>query len=864
VKKKIIIAQLSISSLLLITGFSIFSHFSAFAVRQAKADSAISSTYLLNANVSNLLVTEIHYNPADTGDYEFIELKNVGDTQLDLTGVSVTGGMTMTLSSNIVQPGGFAVLAKNPTAFSERYATTTSPWYQSSLIIDGPWIGGLKNSGETFAVSAADNSPIAEITYSDKGDWPNRADGDGSAAELIDPAAVPTIQPAKDAYLADGNNWRSTSEYHGSPGRDGRGPDNRVVFNEILAHTDLPDVDTIELLNTTSADIDISGWLLSDDPATLNKYRMESGTILQAGSFLTLDESHFNNAANPNNPVPFALSSSNGENIYLLESDLVGNPLYFVDRVDFGATANGESYGRWLDGTGDLYPMESVTFGQSNRSNGNSVRTGPLIISEIQYNPAGADDNLEYIEIINSGLIAEDLSNWRLRGTVDFNYSGGLIVQAGEMIVMVGFDPVDTALADAFRSAYGIDGSVVLLGPWTDGGVLSVLLPDAGTVKLQRPDALQVPTDGSLSFYPMLEEDTVRYESSAPWPMKPLDGGPALERIDFDYYGDDPANWRASAPVGGSPGTIATPTPTPENTATAAPTDTSTNTPIATVADTSTSMPINTPVNTPVNTPTVTATATPANIFTPIPTDTPVPVSTNTPVPGPTNTPVAIPTSTVVPNSQVTPIVLPTNTSVPVVANTLVPTATSPSIPLPTNTATATSTATSLAIATNAATATAVLINTPMPIGTAISTNTPLSTVVLMPTATLVDTPVNTPVDTSAESALISFSATEIEDTRSAIMLEWNFGTDGPTVGFHVLRSATPKIGDAVQITDFMVPAFLAGTHTYQYSDDSLIQSGRYYYWIQEERFNEPLRIWGEVSGAFFGTSQIFIPYMSK
>lgn len=843
--KKKIIAQLSIITLLLIAGFSILALSSVYAVRQAKADSAIDSSFLMNANVSNLLVTEIHYNPADTGDYEFIELKNVGATQLDLAGVSFTGGITATLSSTIIQPGGFAIVAKNTAAFTQRYASATSPWYQSGLIIDGPWIGGLKNSGESFSVRAADNSVIAAITYSDRGDWPSRADGDGSAAELIDPSLVPTTQPEKDAYLADGNNWRSTTEYHGSPGRDGLDSDNRIVFNEVLAHTDLPDVDTIELLNTTAIDIDISGWLLSDDPATLNKYKMEPGTILSAGGFLTLNESQFNNITNPNNPVPFALSSSIGEDIYLVEPDMVGNPLYFVDRVDFGATVNGESYGRWPDGTGDLYPMESLTFGLSNMSSGNTVRTGPLVISEIQYNPTGIDNNLEYIEIFNNGLIVEDLSNWRLRGTVDFNYIGGPIVPAGEAIVMVGFDPANTSLADAFRATYGIDSSIILLGPWTDGGILGALLPDAGSVKLQRPDTLQVPTDGSASFYPMLEEDTVRYDSSVPWPVAPLDSGPALERIDLGYYGDDPTNWQASALTGGSPGTIATPTPTPAptNTVTATPTDT--------------------PTDMPTDTPTVTPTAT--NTFTPLPTNTPVPVATNTPVPIPTNTPVPVPTNTSVPvptsttdpSGQITPTVLPTNTPVPVATNTPVPVATNTSVPAATNTPVPLPTST----ATSTATATSTVVPSSTPLDTPTSTPTTAATPVNRPTSTVAPSPTST---ATAEVAFVSLGATAAENAQPEVALTWEFNTDGPTVGFHVLRSATPNISDAVQISEFMIPAYLTGTHTYQFSDGSLTQSGQYYYWLQEERYNEPIRIWGGVSENFLSRPKVFIPYVSK
>ena len=75
----------------------------------------------------------------------------------------------------------------------------------------------------------------------------------------------------------DGDNWRSSTEYGGSPGRAGAGPLVDVVVNEVLSHTDPPDLDAIELHNTTSASIDISHWWLSDADADYQKFRIPRG-----------------------------------------------------------------------------------------------------------------------------------------------------------------------------------------------------------------------------------------------------------------------------------------------------------------------------------------------------------------------------------------------------------------------------------------------------------------------------------------------------------------------------------------------------------------------------------------------------------
>ncbi|MCB0036974.1 MAG: lamin tail domain-containing protein, partial [Anaerolineales bacterium] len=218
------------------------------------------------ADGTNLVISEIHYNPADEDDdWEFLEFKNIGAEKLDLAGVTVSGAVTFVFPElTLLQPGEHLLIVEDEIAFNSRYATNTlSPWYYDGLAVAGAWTGSLSNGGEEIIVTAADLSLILQFAYDDSGAWPSRADGYGSGVELTDPTAVPSTQPERNIYLADGNHWRPTSEYHGSPGRDGLGPDNRAVINEILANNGVIS-DTIELYNTTAAPLDISGWYVSD------------------------------------------------------------------------------------------------------------------------------------------------------------------------------------------------------------------------------------------------------------------------------------------------------------------------------------------------------------------------------------------------------------------------------------------------------------------------------------------------------------------------------------------------------------------------------------------------------------------------
>ena len=49
--------------------------------------------------------------------------------------------------------------------------------------------------------------------------------------------------------------------------------------------------------------------------------------------------------------------------------------------------------------------------------------------------------DLEYLEILNSTNQPVDLDDWRIRGGVDFDFSAGTTLAAGESIVVVGFNP---------------------------------------------------------------------------------------------------------------------------------------------------------------------------------------------------------------------------------------------------------------------------------------------------------------------------------------------------------------------------------------------------------------------------------------
>ena len=618
-----------------------------------EADFTVGSAVV--ASAANLLLTEIHYQDAVNDEFEYLEFVNPTAGNVDLSGVVIATALDFTFPAGTVAgPGARIVVVRNQAQFDSRYRTPGSPWFSPGIVVAGQWLGALSNGGEPILVRAANGTEIMSFSYDDIDLWPGRPDGKGSSLELKTESAVPTTQPAKNGYLGDGGKWRSSVEYNGSPGRLGQGVDGRVRINELLANAIGGQTDAIELYNPQGAAQSIGGWYLSNESGNYKKYHVPTGSSMGAGTFLSIDETNFNAPGNPDNPIPFTLDPTLADqDLYLVEADAAGNLLKFVDKVEWSATRPGESLGLWPDGSAEIYPMSQRTFGASNQSAGNTVRSGPVVLSELQYNPTGTDNNFEYIELYNGGSATEDLTNWRLSGDVNFGFAAGPIpLPPGEAVVLVGFDPANVTLADGFRSRYGISSTVRLLGPWLDDLGLSGALLDngGGTLLLERAGPLVTPPVGA-PYIPLLPEDALRYDDVAPWPTTPDGGGPSLDRINPSIFGDAPSNWRPSPVVGGSPGywpdfpPTATPSPTasntPTSTQTATPTDTPTSTPTASNTPTRTATPTDTPTSTPTASNTPTRTASPTDTPTSTPTASNTPTRTATPTDTPTSTPTA-------------------------------------------------------------------------------------------------------------------------------------------------------------------------------------------------------------------------------
>lgn len=500
---------------------------------------AATATYYVD--LPPLRITEIMFHPPpppagntnDADNFEYLEFQNIGSTPLNLQGFTLSGGVDFVFSSLTLTGGQHTVLVRNLAAFQSRYGT--------NVLVAGVVTNNLGNDGDHLVLRGPLLEPILDFRYHDN--WYPTTDGLGFSLVSVNPLAAPDAWGLK-------SSWRPSTSAGGSPGLPDPSPATipNVLITEALTHTDPPLVDTVELFNPTSAQVNVGGWFLSDDPATPKKYRIPANTFLAANGFLTLTSNQF--GLGPNG---FSFSST-GDRIYLFSGDAATNLTGYAHGFDFGAAPNPVSFGRYVNSLNEeQFVLQSVnTLGQPNAY----PRIGPVVISEIMYHPpdiAGEDDSLnEFIELQNvvaTNAPLYDLTaptnTWRLRGAVDFSFPTNLVLAPGSRMLVVGFDPVVYGVTkSAFLSKYSVPTNAILLGPWRGK------LDNSGdTIVLEGPDHPNVtPTNVYVPYY-LVEQ--VAYNDSAPWPTNADGGGASLQRIEATLFANDPANWQAAAPTPG-------------------------------------------------------------------------------------------------------------------------------------------------------------------------------------------------------------------------------------------------------------------------------------------------------------------------
>jgi hypothetical protein len=506
----------------------------------ATADPSLAQRYLR--------ITEIMYHPpAQPGSFmdpqalEYLEFQNIAkDVTLNLAGVRLTKGVAFDFtgaSIATVLPGQRVLVVRDPVAFASRYGT--------GLPVAGQYTGALDNAGETLRLEDAAGEKILEFTYEDK--WYPITDGLGFSLVIKD------VHSPWDTWDRKGS-WRASGALLGSPSLEDPSPPvtPAVLVNELLIHTDPPQIDSVELFNPTASNVSLGGWFLTDDFYTPKKYRIPNDTVVNARGFQVLTANQFGTGSSG-----FAFSEF-GEEVWLFAGDAATNLTGYYHGWSFGAAPNGVSFGQYLDSkTNAHFVLQSV----ATLSAANALPlVGPIVISEIMYHPrdlsAGEDNQLdEFLELANIfgtnvplyclftneiGYGRAALTNtWRLRNAVDFDFPTNTFIPAAGRILVVGFDPTTNSIqTDGFRAKWNVPDAVAILGPW------SGKLDNSGeTLELKYPGVPEVTVSNVL--VPYIQAEEISWTDNLPWPANADGIGNSLQRITLSSFGNDPTNWAA-------------------------------------------------------------------------------------------------------------------------------------------------------------------------------------------------------------------------------------------------------------------------------------------------------------------------------
>lgn len=490
----------------------------------------------------SVVLSEVMYEPPGGSAFaeaEFIEILNPGSQPADLSGAGFASGISFTFPSPfILQSKARAVICRNRALFESRYGSVQG-------LVAGAFSGALNNGGETLVLNSATGSVLAQLKYGVDGVWPSRPAGNGGSIELVDPSGDPTAA----------SNWRASAEYHGSPGTAGSGPLNRVVVNELLAHTDPPLEDTVELFNRTGQPIDVGGWFLSNDLADPYRFRIPSGTVIPPRGFRMIYEYQFNPLKPEAGRTAFTFGAARGGVVTLLSADALGNPQRWEDVQEFPASPNGVSFGRHPDGEGPFLLMQRMTLGtgidntmdpmllnifrQGLGGTNAPHALGPVVFRRLRY--AAPSGGIEFVELHNVSAATVPLydpacptNGWRIEGGIGFTFSEPQAMAPGaKWIIANTNDPV------AVRRLLNLPDSAVVLGPYT-----GQLASEGERLSLVRPDNPQLPPRPDAGFVPYYVVEHLDYRSESPWPVGAASSERCLARIVSTEPSYLPSNWR--------------------------------------------------------------------------------------------------------------------------------------------------------------------------------------------------------------------------------------------------------------------------------------------------------------------------------
>jgi len=149
-----------------------------------------------------LRVTELMYHAREGDSLDYIELANMGDATLDLTGLRFTNGIDFVFPMLLLGPGQRTVVVADAAVFQSSYG--------SDIPVAGAYSGRLNDSGEEIVLKLAEPFEAAIVRFRYDDSWHTTTDGGGMSLVIDDITAVPV-------RWSESASWRAADPTPGRP-----------------------------------------------------------------------------------------------------------------------------------------------------------------------------------------------------------------------------------------------------------------------------------------------------------------------------------------------------------------------------------------------------------------------------------------------------------------------------------------------------------------------------------------------------------------------------------------------------------------------------------------------------------------------
>ena len=169
--------------------------------------------------LDNIIISKVMYHPlspssaelavlpsVEEGDFEWIEIMNMGTEALDLSDLRFTKGIEFDFvegRKTSIAAGERLVVVANEEAFNLRHGYAQTPDF-----VVGEFSKNLSNGGELVKLSFGAGTLVREVAYGDGFPWPDAADGSGASLVMVA------------GFGELGGDWRPSVGPNGAPGVD--------------------------------------------------------------------------------------------------------------------------------------------------------------------------------------------------------------------------------------------------------------------------------------------------------------------------------------------------------------------------------------------------------------------------------------------------------------------------------------------------------------------------------------------------------------------------------------------------------------------------------------------------------------------